>query len=158
MMTSVTGQAADVIVKAAGASNLIPLDGGGGSSPVQIEGVAVEPGREPRTYYAGVTGTPTALGPSAAGKVFVVAYANSNMPGEIGKLGNEFKAKFNDDYYTLATYNAFAMLSRAVTSRRMSSIRSSSFFSNDATSSRNRRSLMPQGSLSANWNRSANHF
>jgi branched-chain amino acid transport system substrate-binding protein len=66
------------------------------------------------TYYAGVTGTPTALGSSAAGKVFVVAYANSNMPGEVGKLGNDFKAKFNDDYYTLATYNAFAMLSAAM--------------------------------------------
>jgi branched-chain amino acid transport system substrate-binding protein len=66
------------------------------------------------TYYAGVTGTPTALGAAAAGRVYAVAYANSNMPGEIGKLGNEFKAKFNDDYYTLATYNAFAMLSTAM--------------------------------------------
>jgi branched-chain amino acid transport system substrate-binding protein len=66
------------------------------------------------TYYAGVTGTPTALGPGAAGKVFVVAYANSNMPGDVGKLANEFKAKFNDDYYTLATYHAFAMLSAAM--------------------------------------------
>ena len=38
------------------------------------------------TYYAGVTGTPTALGPSAAGSVFVVAYADSNMPGEIMRV------------------------------------------------------------------------
>jgi len=66
------------------------------------------------TYYAGVTGTPTALGPSAAGSVFVVAYADSNMPGEIGKLADQFKAKFNDDYYTLATYHAFALLSNAM--------------------------------------------
>ena len=66
------------------------------------------------TYYASVTGTPTALGPTAAGSVFMVAYADSNMPGEIGKLGNAFKAKFNDDYYTLATYSAFAMLSSAM--------------------------------------------
>jgi branched-chain amino acid transport system substrate-binding protein len=66
------------------------------------------------TYYAGVTGTPTALGSSAAGKVFVVAYANSNMPGDVGKLANDFKAKFSDDYYTLATYHAFAMLSSAM--------------------------------------------
>ena len=42
------------------------------------------------TYYAGVTGTPTALGPSAAGRVYVVAYADSNMPGEIGKIANAF--------------------------------------------------------------------
>ncbi len=66
------------------------------------------------TYYASVTGTPTALGPSAAGSVFMVAYADSNMPGEIGKIANAFKAKFNDDYYTLATYSAFAMLSTAM--------------------------------------------
>ena len=59
-------------------------------------------------------GTPTALGPSAAGRVYAVAYADSNMPGEIGKIANEFKAKFNDDYYTLATYTAFAMLSAAM--------------------------------------------
>jgi branched-chain amino acid transport system substrate-binding protein len=66
------------------------------------------------TYYAGVTGTPTALGSSAAGRVYAVAYADSNMPGEIGKIANAFKEKFNDDYYTLATYSAFAMLSTAM--------------------------------------------
>ena len=31
------------------------------------------------TYYAGVTGTPTALGTAAAGKVFQVSYMHSNM-------------------------------------------------------------------------------
>jgi branched-chain amino acid transport system substrate-binding protein len=36
------------------------------------------------------------------------------MPGEVGKLGDQFKAKFNDDYYTFATYSAFAMLSAAM--------------------------------------------
>jgi branched-chain amino acid transport system substrate-binding protein len=36
------------------------------------------------------------------------------MPGEVGKLGNDFKAKFNDDYYTLATYHAFALLCNAM--------------------------------------------
>lgn len=66
------------------------------------------------TYYASVTGTPTALGPGAAGRVYMVAYAHSNMPGEVGKISNDFKAKFNDDYYTLATYHAFSMLSTAM--------------------------------------------
>jgi branched-chain amino acid transport system substrate-binding protein len=55
------------------------------------------------TYYAGVTGTPTALGSTAAGRVFGVAYSHSNMPGDLGKLADAFKAKFNDDYYTHAT-------------------------------------------------------
>ena len=66
------------------------------------------------TYYAGVTGTPTALGAGAAGRVFAVAYADSNMPGEIGKVVNDFKAKFNDDYYTLAVHHAFNLLSTAM--------------------------------------------
>jgi putative ABC transport system permease protein len=42
-------------VIAAGASNLIPLDGGGGQSRVEIPGRTVEAGKEPRLYYAGVT-------------------------------------------------------------------------------------------------------
>jgi putative ABC transport system permease protein len=42
-------------VQAAGASNLIPLDGGGDGSAVAIDGVPVEPGQERRVFYAGVT-------------------------------------------------------------------------------------------------------
>ncbi|MEZ5289141.1 MAG: ABC transporter permease [Vicinamibacterales bacterium] len=42
-------------VQAAGASNLIPLDGGGGVSRVAIPGRPVERGREPSLFYAGVT-------------------------------------------------------------------------------------------------------
>ena len=101
-------------IKAAGADTVIT--GNWGSDLTLLVKASNDAGLNVKfyTYYAGVTGTPTALGSSAAGKVFVVAYADSNMPGEIGKLGNEFKAKFNDDYYTLATYNAFAMLSTAM--------------------------------------------
>ena len=66
------------------------------------------------TYYATVTGTPTALGPGAAGRVYQVGYGNSNMGGEIGKVVDAFKAKFNDDYYTLAVHHAFNMLSTAM--------------------------------------------
>jgi predicted permease len=42
-------------VVAAGASNLIPLDGGGGSSRVQMPGRPFEAGKEPRMFYAGIT-------------------------------------------------------------------------------------------------------
>jgi branched-chain amino acid transport system substrate-binding protein len=101
-------------IKAAGADTVIT--GNWGSDLTLLVKASNDAGLNVKfyTYYAGVTGTPTALGPSAAGKVFVVAYANSNMPGDVGKLANEFKAKFNDDYYTLATYHAFAMLSAAM--------------------------------------------
>ena len=42
-------------VEAAAASNLVPLDGGGDVSRLEVEGVATEAGREPRTFFAGVT-------------------------------------------------------------------------------------------------------
>jgi putative ABC transport system permease protein len=42
-------------VVSAGASNLIPLDGGGAISRVTVPGKSFEPGREPRLFYAGVT-------------------------------------------------------------------------------------------------------
>ena len=66
------------------------------------------------TYYAGVSGTPTALGTDTGGKVRVVAYSHSNMGGVVGKLQDEFKAKFNDDFYTHAIYNGFSLLSTAM--------------------------------------------
>ena len=42
-------------VRAAGASNLIPLDGGGTESRVVVDGVASEAGREPSVFFAGVS-------------------------------------------------------------------------------------------------------
>jgi branched-chain amino acid transport system substrate-binding protein len=101
-------------IKASGADTVIT--GNWGSDLTLLVKAAHDAGLNVKfyTYYAGVTGTPTALGSSAAGNVFVVAYADSNMPGDIGKLADQFKTKFNDDYYTLATYSAFAMLSSAM--------------------------------------------
>ena len=42
-------------VRAAAASNLIPLDGGGDRGPVVVDGAPVEPGQERRVLHAGVT-------------------------------------------------------------------------------------------------------
>ena len=42
-------------VVSAGASNLIPLDGGGASSRVRVPGKVFDAGREPRLFYAGVS-------------------------------------------------------------------------------------------------------
>ena len=42
-------------VASAGASNLIPLDGGGDVSRVEVPGKTYDAGREPRLFYAGVT-------------------------------------------------------------------------------------------------------
>jgi len=66
------------------------------------------------TYYAQVTGTPTALAAGGESEVYVIAYGSANQPGEIGALSNEYKKKFNDDYYTYATYNGINLLSGAI--------------------------------------------
>ena len=65
------------------------------------------------TYYAVTSGTPTAMGAASADKVYQVGYGHYNMGGEIGRLADEFKAKFNDDLYTTAPYTVFAALVEA---------------------------------------------
>ena len=66
------------------------------------------------TYYAGVTGTPTALAAGGDSEVYVIAYGHSNHTGEIGAMVADFKKKFNDDYYTFATYNGIQVLGGAM--------------------------------------------
>jgi branched-chain amino acid transport system substrate-binding protein len=65
------------------------------------------------TYYGTVSGTPTAMGASAAGRVYQIGYAHYNMGGDIQRLGKDFKKRFNEDLYTSAAYHAYAMLSEA---------------------------------------------
>ncbi|HZY15126.1 MAG TPA: branched-chain amino acid ABC transporter substrate-binding protein [Ramlibacter sp.] len=65
------------------------------------------------TYYGTVSGTPTAMGAAAAGRVYQVGYGHYNMGGDIQRLGVEFKKRFNDDLYTSAVYHAYTMLSQA---------------------------------------------
>ena len=56
---------------------------------------------------------PTAMAQGVAGKVRVVAIGHNSVPG-IVKWQDEYKKKFNDDWYTLQTYNAIAMLSEGM--------------------------------------------
>jgi branched-chain amino acid transport system substrate-binding protein len=101
-------------IKASGADTV--LTGNWGSDLTLLIKSANDAGLNVKflTYYATVTGTPTALGANAAGRVYQVGYGHSNMPGDLGKLAEAFKAKFSDDYYTFATYHTFAMLSTAM--------------------------------------------
>ncbi len=62
------------------------------------------------TYYAVVSGTPTAMAAGVAGKVRVVGILHNGMPS-LQKIQNDYKAKFNDDWYTGQTYNGMALLS-----------------------------------------------
>ncbi len=66
------------------------------------------------TYYAGVTGTPTALAAGGDSEVYVIAYGHANHTGELGQMGQDFLKKFNDDYYTYATYNGIQLLGAAM--------------------------------------------
>jgi branched-chain amino acid transport system substrate-binding protein len=65
-------------------------------------------------YYAGVTGTPTALAQGKDMNVSQVAISHSNFTGDLRKLREDFKTKFNDDYYTFQTYNGLALLSQGM--------------------------------------------
>jgi branched-chain amino acid transport system substrate-binding protein len=66
------------------------------------------------TYYAQASGTPTALGPTAAGRVFYVGYGHHNLPGPMRKPMDDFKARFNDDLYTQDIWTEFTLLSTAM--------------------------------------------
>ena len=66
------------------------------------------------TYYGGVTGTPSAMGAAAAGRVYQVSYNHLNLGGDIQLAVAEFKKKFDDDLYTGAVYHAFTILTEAM--------------------------------------------
>ena len=65
------------------------------------------------TYYAVTGGVPTAMAAGVGGTVRVVAIGHNSVPG-IVKWQDDFKKRFNDDWYTLQTYTALAMLSQGM--------------------------------------------
>lgn len=65
-------------------------------------------------YYAGVSGTPTALAQGKDMEVYQIAYNHSNYGGELGKLADSFKAKFKEDFYTFSVYNVLVAMSNAI--------------------------------------------
>jgi branched-chain amino acid transport system substrate-binding protein len=101
-------------IKASGADTLIT--GNWGSDLSLLVKAANEGGYAGKifTYYTGVTGTPTALGVNGAGRVYQIAYSHYNMGGQMEKWQNEFKKKYNDDFYTSSTIRIFEMLGAAI--------------------------------------------
>lgn len=101
-------------IKASGADTVIT--GNWGSDLSLLVKAANEGGYTGKffTYYAGVTGTPTALGSNGAGRVYQIAYSHYNMGGQMQKWMNEFKAKYNDDFYTGSTIRIFETLGAAM--------------------------------------------
>jgi branched-chain amino acid transport system substrate-binding protein len=101
-------------IKASGADTVIT--GNWGSDLALLVKAANDAGLTTKfyTYYANFGGTPTALGAAADGRVFQVGYGHYNLGGLNSQLVSEFKKKFNDDYYSAATYHALAMLSEGM--------------------------------------------
>ncbi len=101
-------------IKASGADTVIT--GNWGSDLSLLIKAATDGGYNGKffTYYAGVTGTPTALGTNGAGKVYQIAYNHYNMGGQMDKWMKEFKAKYNDDFYTGSTIRIFETLGAAM--------------------------------------------
>ncbi len=67
------------------------------------------------TYYAGVIGTPTAVGPAGENRMRQVGYWHPNItgyPAESTYL--DFKKKFSEEWYAVATYTSLAMVADAM--------------------------------------------
>jgi branched-chain amino acid transport system substrate-binding protein len=67
------------------------------------------------TYYAGTTGVPTQMGAAGAEHVRMIYLWQPNIdkfPGE--KLVRDFKARYQDDFFTMAIYNALHGLADAI--------------------------------------------
>ncbi|GIX25222.1 MULTISPECIES: branched-chain amino acid ABC transporter substrate-binding protein [Caldimonas] len=101
-------------IKASGADSVIT--GNWGSDLTLLIKAANDAGLNAKffVYYGGVSGTPTAMGAAGEGRVYQVSYNHYNMGGEVAKIQEEFRKRFNDDWYTGATYHAFALLSNAM--------------------------------------------
>jgi len=101
-------------IKASGADTVIT--GNWGSDLSLLVKAANDAGLTAKfyTYYANFGGTPTALGKAANGRVYQIGYGHYNLGGLNGQLVNEFKKRFNDDYYSAATYSGLQMLTIAM--------------------------------------------
>jgi len=68
------------------------------------------------TYYAGVIGTPTAVGPAGENRMRQVAYWHPNIapdyPAE--QMYLDFKKRFNEEWYAMATYTSLTALADAM--------------------------------------------
>jgi branched-chain amino acid transport system substrate-binding protein len=102
-------------IKASGADSVIT--GNWGSDLSLLVKAAVEGGYTGKfyTYYTQVTGTPTALGTTGAGKVYQIGYGYPTMGGsQYDAWEREFKQRYNEDFYTTAIIRMFEILTQAM--------------------------------------------
>ena len=101
-------------IKASGADTVIT--GNWGSDLALLVKAANEAGLTAKfyTYYAGVTGTPTALGQGSEGRVYQVSYNHYHLPGPLEKWLPEFQKQYNADFYTGSVIHIYTMLGEAM--------------------------------------------
>jgi branched-chain amino acid transport system substrate-binding protein len=101
-------------IKASGADTVIT--GNWGSDLALLVKAANEAGLTAKfyTYYAGVTGTPTALGQGSEGRVYQVSYNHYHLPGPLEKWLPEFQKQYNADFYTGSVLHIYTMLGEAM--------------------------------------------
>jgi branched-chain amino acid transport system substrate-binding protein len=68
------------------------------------------------TYYAGTSGTPTAMGPAGEDHVHIVSYWHPNIaPGyPYEQFYLDFKKRFGEEFSTVATYTSLAVLAEGI--------------------------------------------
>ncbi|HMM51724.1 MAG: branched-chain amino acid ABC transporter substrate-binding protein [Burkholderiales bacterium] len=102
-------------IKAAGADTIIT--GNWGADLALLIKAAKDAGLNANfyTYYAGATGAPTAMGAAGADHVRQVSYWHPNdSVVNAQPIVEGFRKKFNDDYYVMASYTGFKLLSEAM--------------------------------------------
>jgi branched-chain amino acid transport system substrate-binding protein len=105
-------------IKASGADTVIT--GNWGSDLALLVRAAKDAGLDANfyTFYAGVIGTPTALGEAGVDRVYAVSYYGPNSaPARTRKYIDEYKKKYGatEDPYTFSFVNALDLLSTAAT-------------------------------------------
>ena len=101
-------------IKASGADTVIT--GNWGADLALLVKAAKDSGLDAKfyTYYAGTSGVPTAMGGSTAGMVKQVAYWIPNNESFSGKeIVENFKKKYNDDFYVSDIYTVVNMVAKA---------------------------------------------
>ena len=100
-------------IKAAGADSIVT--GNWGQDLTLLIKAANDAGLKASfyTYYAPVSGTPTALAAGIGGPVRAVGVFDNSLPG-VQKIQNEFKQRFNDDWYTGQTLTGLTLLAEGM--------------------------------------------
>jgi branched-chain amino acid transport system substrate-binding protein len=101
-------------IKASGADTVIT--GNWGSDLSLLVKAANENGFTGKffTYYLQFSGTPTALGTGAAGRVYQIGTGHHNMGGQMAKWMEEFRTKYHDDLTSVNFAHVFETLSAAM--------------------------------------------